>query len=144
MRRSQSEPETFRCFVERATRPSLFGDVASDFGSADYLAVGAFDRRYGQRDVDTRTVFPHANSLKVFDALTSAQPRQNLRFLIEVIRWNDDGDGLADYFVGGVAEDPFRPLVPTGDDALEGFADDGVIGRLDQRRQPVRRKFRTF
>lgn len=36
-------------------------------------------------------------------------------------------------FGRSIAKEPFRAQVPGGDDALQGFADDGIIGRLDDR-----------
>ena len=38
-------------------------------------------------------------------------------------------DRPADHLVGGVAEDALGGRVPTQDDAVEIFADDGVVGR---------------
>jgi len=45
-------------------------------------------------------------------------------------------DRLADDFVGGVAEGALRGRVPTEDDAVEIFADDGVVGSSNDGGQP--------
>ena len=59
-------------------------------------------------------------------------------------RGYEDRDGLADHFIGRVAKNALRPLVPARDDALESLADDRVIGRFNQGGEPVRRQFRTL
>ena len=56
--------------------------------------------------------------------------------LVQPLRRDDQGDGLADGLRGGVAEEPLGPGVPRPDDAVEGLADDRVLGRLDDGRQP--------
>jgi hypothetical protein len=44
---------------------------------------------------------------------------------------------LSDRFRGGVTKQVLCPGVPGRDDALERLADDGVIGRRDDRRQQL-------
>ena len=45
---------------------------------------------------------------------------------------------LADDLLSQVAEDSFRALVPTCDDAIQVFADDSVITALNYRGEPLR------
>jgi hypothetical protein len=47
------------------------------------------------------------------------------------------GPGLADDLRTGVAEHPLGGRVPGRDDALERGPDDGIIGRLRDRRQAL-------
>jgi hypothetical protein len=73
----------------------------------------------------------------VVDALALPDPPEDGRLLVQMIRRDENRDGLADGLVGGVAEDALGPLVPAHDDAFERLADDGVVGRLDDGREPV-------
>ena len=68
-------------------------------------------------------------------ALAPPEAVQNLRLFVAPIRGNQHGDGPPDRFLGRVAEQPLRALVPTGDDAVEVFADDRVVGGIDNGRQ---------
>jgi hypothetical protein len=77
----------------------------------------------------------------VLDALARSQPGQEGRLLALPLLRDQYRDGLADRLVGGVAEDSLGPLVPARDDAFERLADDGVVGALDNRREPVRGDF---
>jgi hypothetical protein len=48
---------------------------------------------------------------------------------------NDNDDGLANRFIGGVAEDTRRPPVPTCDDAIEVLCEAQLwIGRIPESR----------
>src|SRR5262245_51065202 len=51
------------------------------------------------------------------------------------IVWNEDRDVLTDGFRSRVTENLFCPTIPAGDHSIERFADDRVIGRLDNRRK---------
>src|ERR1700678_2331482 len=64
----------------------------------------------------------------MINPLASPQARNNLFFFSTALRRNEKRDRLADGFVRGVAENPLRTLVPTGDDAVEALADNRVIG----------------
>ena len=56
--------------------------------------------------------------------------------LVQPLRRDDQGDRPADGLRGRVAEEPLGPGVPRPDDAVERLADDRVLGRLDDGRQP--------
>jgi hypothetical protein len=53
-------------------------------------------------------------------------------------RRTEEVDGLAGDFLGRVAVHPLGGRVPTRDDAVQGLADDGIIGMLDNRSQLLR------
>jgi hypothetical protein len=82
------------------------------------------------------------NGFEMLDALPGAQTAEDLAFLILELRRDDDGNRLSDGFVGGKSENAFCSGVPAGDDAVEVFGDDGVVGRLDDGRKPVLRLLR--
>jgi hypothetical protein len=58
----------------------------------------------------------------MIDALSGPQAGKNFRLLIQAIRRNQHGDMLADRFLGTLAEQTFRALIP---------ADDRVVRRID-------------
>ena len=69
--------------------------------------------------------------------------RQNLILFRLMIRRNQPPDGGTHDFGGAVAEKLFRPAIPTGDEAVQIFADDGILRKLDNRRQPGTSFLRT-
>jgi hypothetical protein len=76
-------------------------------------------------------VFTDANGFEVFDGLAGGDTPENVDFFEKAIGRQQHTHGLADRFGGGIAEDTFCAGIPTGDGAVEGFADDGVVGRFD-------------
>ncbi len=69
------------------------------------------------------------------DGLALPYSFQNRRFLILPAFRNQNRYGFADYFLGCVTEYAFGCLVPSPDNPIQVFADDGVVGRLDNRGQ---------
>jgi hypothetical protein len=55
------------------------------------------------------------------------EPPENFRLFLLAVRRNQHRNGLADGFLGRVAEQTLRAFVPTGDNAVEVYADDGVV-----------------
>ena len=53
------------------------------------------------------------------------------------VRRNQLEDRGSDHLAGRIAEDRRGAAVPAGDDALDVLANDGVIGGLDDGREPV-------
>ena len=70
----------------------------------------------------------------MFDRFAAHDPAQHLVFF-ELARLGDeDANRLADDFAGALAEQPLGGWIPGGDDAAQILADDGVVGRFDDRR----------
>src|SRR5215510_1757075 len=67
--------------------------------------------------------------------LPLAQFPQNSLFFLHEFGRDQDHDGLSDHLLGGVAERPFGPLIPTCDDAIERHTDNDVIAGFDDGRQ---------
>src|SRR3546814_5168175 len=120
------------------------GDVAGDLRRAGDLPLAILDRRHGQRDVDQASVLALPNGFIMVGALAAPDARQDLRFLVLMIRWNQDQDRLADDLVGRIAEEPLRTLIPARDDAVEVLAYDRVVGGLDDRGKPLFRYLRPL
>jgi hypothetical protein len=71
----------------------------------------------------------------VIDAFVAPQLRENpLLFLVQLGR-DDAGDRLADHLARFVAEQALGGGVPRGDHAVDGLADDRVVGRGDDGRE---------
>ena len=114
------------------------GDIADDFRGSNDFAISVPDRRNRKRYVEEGPAFAAANRLELFDSFLSApQPRQNLAVLHRAGLRHQHRDGLPYDFVGLVAEHPLGALVPAHDDAVQVLTDDGVIGRIHDRRQEL-------
>src|SRR5689334_15386762 len=83
-----------------------------------------------------------STSFEVFDPLTPSDARQySTLFVLPVLR-NDDCDRLTYGFFASVAEDALRTFVPASDNAVEIFANNRVVTRLNNRRQKTQLLFR--
>ena len=71
------------------------------------------------------------DGLIVIDALTAPYAREDAGLLVVSLSRNQNRDRFADSFFGGIAKQPLRALIPTHNDAVQIFADNGVIRRLD-------------
>src|SRR5205809_152953 len=81
-----------------------------DLGRVDMTVV--VDRRYRQRDRETRAVLAAPDRLEVLDRLSSSDLVEDGRLLILAIGRDDDANRLAHGFRGGKAEHAFRRPVP--------------------------------
>ena len=73
-------------------------------------------------------ILPPANRFVLRNALPLLHALSGPQFSIETVRRHQDADWVADHFFSGVAEDTLRAFVPTGDDALQIFANDCDFG----------------
>ena len=67
----------------------------------------------------------------MLDALTAPDALENFRLFGLQIGRNENGDRLANGLFRRIAEQTLRARIPADDDAVEVFADDRVVGRLD-------------
>src|SRR4029079_3325384 len=102
------------------------GYFASNFRCADDLALGVFDRRNGQRNVNEASVLALANGFVVFDALAVTNSLDDRFFLLLAIRLNKNRNPLTDDFLSQIAKNVLGTAVPARDDAVEVLADDCV------------------
>src|SRR4029450_3668516 len=86
--------------------------------------------------LEARPVLPHARRLVGLDVLAPLEPRQEARHLVLAVGWNDERDQPAPRLGGRVAVEALGAPVPARDHALERLADDRVVRRLDDGRQP--------
>src|SRR5215472_5359346 len=85
------------------------------------MSVRGLDGRDGERNVEQRAIF------------TATEAFDDSGFFVPAIAGDDQGNVFSDGFLCGIAEDAFGAVVPAGDDAFKSFADNGVIGGVDNR-----------
>src|SRR4051794_30952818 len=71
----------------------------------------------------------------MFNPVALSDALDNERLLFLPLRRNNDGNVLADGFLGAVPEQPFSGAIPRVDDTVEGLANNGVIRRIHNGRQ---------
>ena len=104
-------------------------DIAANLGSADHFCRLIAQWRNGERDVDPPPILGDADRLIVLDALAAPKPSEDVLLFPVQFRRDNPGDRLPYHFVGLVSENCGRTGIPRRDDAIQGLADDGVIGR---------------
>src|SRR5580658_2071204 len=72
----------------------------------------------------------------MLNSLAFAETTKNHRFFVAMSERNDQRNVLADRFSSGVSKDSLRTSVPTCDETVEIFADDGVVGGFDDGGKP--------
>ncbi len=117
------------------SRACLVRDVASNFRCAYDLAARILDGRYSQRHIQQRTIFTHADCFELVHTFAPLESLKNLRFFKLAVRRNEHRDGLPDGLLRGIAERTLRAFVPTGDNPVSVFANDGVLRGIDDRSQ---------
>jgi len=65
--------------------PLALGDIPSDFGSADDPAVGIFERRYRERNVDQTSVLAATDSIVMINTLPTALALDDFWLFINVV-----------------------------------------------------------
>src|SRR5262249_56141184 len=74
----------------------------------------------------------------MIDALAAPNALGDRALFVQTIRRDQDRDRLANGILRQVAVQPFGSAIPTGNDPIEVGADDGIVGRLDDRRELLR------
>ena len=119
----------------RFERP-LQGDVALHHRGAHQPALAIANGRGGELDGHDLAVLPHAGGLVVVDRLARGKTRQDGPFLVAQPRRHQPVYGFTDHLVGGVAEDALSRRIPGADGPVEILADDRVVRRLHDGREP--------
>src|SRR5258708_10493597 len=71
----------------------------------------------------------------MLDPFLALDPLKNQWNFIGTLRWDQDGNRAALDLLGRIAKNPLGTRVPAQDNAVQGHANDGVIGGLHNRRQ---------
>src|ERR1700722_8671811 len=117
-------------------RALLLAEVAGDLGDADDSAFVVTNRRDGQHHGDERALLALAFRFDVIDPLALVDAFEDRDFFSDAVRWNDQGDGMADDFGGRITEHALGGVVPGGDDAVEVLANNSVVARFDDGLEP--------
>jgi len=114
----------------------LFGEVAGDLGCADHLSSGITDGRKRKGDLDERAIFAKACRFVALDRLAEQHVTHEHRDLrIAHFLRHDRRDVFAHDLLGFPLEEPLRAAVPAGDLARDVSTENGIVGRLDDRRE---------
>ena len=73
------------------------------------------------------------------EPLAPANPVEDRGLFVDPVGRNDADDRLADHLVGRIAEHRFGTLVPGGDDTAQILADNRIVRRLGDSREPKAR-----
>src|SRR6476660_9017986 len=115
-----------------------FGNVPRNFRRANDCTVDILDWRYRDRHVNLLTVFPQSNSVEGWNASSLAERLNYPSFLLKAIRGDQDRNVLAESFLSRVTENSLGSRVPTCNNSIEGFADNGVIRRFNKEGKSLR------
>src|SRR5438105_11678402 len=75
-------------------------------------------------------VLGYAGRLIMLQPFATLEPAENVPHLVGTIGGKQDGDRLTYYFLAGIAVHVLSRTIPTGDDPLQGLAEDGIIRPL--------------
>ncbi len=117
-------------FKQRFLRFLSRGNIARNLGGADDRSRLRPDRRDAEGHIDLPSIFAGANGFVVIDFFATSYSVQGGVSFAPQIAGNDDIDAIADRFPGGKSEHAFRGRIPAGDDAIEGFGHDCIVGRF--------------
>ena len=74
-----------------------------------------------------------SNGFVVVGSLATTNALENYGFFIVTIGRDENGHRLSNGFLGGIAEEPLRAVIPTCDHTVEVFGKNGVIGEFNDR-----------
>ena len=121
---------------QRQLQPFPVPDVARDGRHAQDVAVDVPQWRQREQDVHEGAVPPSTLRLERCHHLAAGGQLEEVLLVVGGARGDEVVRPPADHLRGRVPEEPLRPGVPAGDDPGPVLADDGVLGRLDDRREP--------
>ena len=121
--------------ANRLEQPALLADVPGDRRRADDAAGCVGDRRDHQRHGEPLAVLADPFGLERLDPDTLADPLEDAVDLPAMVGRREAVDGGSHDLFGGVAVHLLGAVVPTEDRAVEGLGEDGVTGRVDDRRK---------
>ena len=114
-----------------------FAHVAQGLGQAHDAAMAVLDGAGRDRDIDQRAVPVAPRCLVRLDPLPLGHHGQHgLVFALAPCGYQQLLRGVAQHLVRLVPEEPPGPVVPVGDDALQGLHDDGIVRPLHDGRAP--------
>ena len=101
---------------------------------ADDPARRVADWRDRHGDGQDGAILAAADGVEMHDRVAPGDPPQHFVFVGVAIDRNNDADRASDGLARGIPEETLRSAVPGRNDTVEIGADDGVVGRVDDRR----------
>jgi hypothetical protein len=80
--------------------------------------------------LDALAILALPDRFVMFDPLATPDTCENACFFIPKFRRKEDGDRLTNGFLGRKAKQLHGTAVPNGDNSVQVFVDDGVVGGL--------------
>ena len=108
-------------------------DIPCDRRCAHDPVLRVFDGRHGERDRYRRTILAQARGFDRVRGFTSRGPHEHCLLLLLPVDWHELIDGLPDDLFRRIAEYPLGTGVPTGDDSVQGLAEDGIARGIHDR-----------
>ena len=134
--RIKHKAQPSRTLAQRGLGAALLRYITGDFGGTNHTAHGVPDRRDRDRNRQPRAVPGLAHGVKGRQRLALRQVGQDLHLFGFQLGRDQHLHRLADGLLSAVAKQGLGGPVPVGDAAVQGLADDGVVGRLDDGGQP--------
>jgi hypothetical protein len=120
---------------QRLFSPPALGNVAGDLRGADDSTFVVPDRRQRDRNFKHVTILGNPRGFIVLDRFATSDRGKQPLFLVVTLRGNHRQDRLPEDLGCRIAEELFRAMVPTGDDAVQALADDRIFRRGDDQCQ---------
>ncbi|MGA2594043.1 MAG: hypothetical protein ABSH32_29420 [Bryobacteraceae bacterium] len=125
--------KAFRLFGQSIFRKLPLRDIARNLRCANDFAVRIEYGRDSQRYLQELAILGAPYGFVVVHAPALSDLVKDSKHFVAAAGGRKNRYGLANGFLGGVAKNSFCRFIPGGNDAIEIFADDGVVGGLDNR-----------
>jgi hypothetical protein len=133
-RRIEQEADPLLAVGDLLSRAHELGDVSRDCRDADNRVGGVENRGVRDRYVDEASVLPPTGGLQPLDAAAVARLTKNLVNLFLPAGRVEEACMPSHRFLRGVSVQTRGPVVPRRNHAVEGLADDRIVGRFDDGR----------
>jgi len=114
------------------------GNVSGYLGRTDDIAGEIADRGYRDRELQLSPVLGNAHRIEMINPLSALELVDDLDLFVLQSFGDDPEDGLANHFLGSVAKNALGAPIPGDNDAVEVLANDRIIRRRNNGREPLR------
>src|SRR5207253_3236972 len=91
------------------------------------------NRRNSQRYIQHAPILRHPSGFIMHDSRAASNAVKDQWNIVGPVGWDDDCNRLTDHLFGSIAIYPLSALVPSGDDAIQIFTDNRVVGTVHNR-----------
>ena len=135
--------ESIIAFLKLALGADALADIAGANRNADDLAAWILDRGDGDRNIDGVTVLCQSDGIVTVE-LPGWDLGKSLAYSLAAIGRHQNGIVVSDDLIRRIPEQHFGALVQSDDGPIQRSAQDGVVGRFDERGQQSARLFGIF